>query len=64
MNKWDVAGFQIKKKLNKEKLLNIILNILKDKSDLIIKKTNLEKLNFKNSWNDENKKIKKIVNEN
>ena len=52
------------KKLNKEKLLNIILNILKDKSDLIIKKTNLEKLNFKNSWNDENKKIKKIVNEN
>ena len=50
--------------LNKEKLFNIILNILKDKSDLIVKKSNLEKLNFENSWNDVNQKLQKIINEN
>ncbi len=50
--------------LNKEKLLNIILNILKEKSELIIKKSNLEKLNYKNSWNNVNQKLQKIVNEN
>ena len=50
--------------LNKEKLLNIIVNILKDKSDLIVKKLNLEKLNYENSWNDVNQKLQKIVNEN
>ncbi len=50
--------------LNKEKLLNIILNILKNKSDLIVKKSNLEKLNFENSWNDVNQKLQKIINEN
>ncbi len=50
--------------LNKENLLNIILNILKNKSDLIEKKTNLEKLNFENSWNDINHKLQKIINEN
>ena len=50
--------------LNKEKLLNNILNILKDKSDLIVEKSNLEKLNFENSWNDVNQKLQKIINEN
>ena len=50
--------------LKKEKLSNIILNILKDKSDLIDKKSNLEKLNFENSWNDVNQKLQKIINEN
>jgi UDP-N-acetylglucosamine--N-acetylmuramyl-(pentapeptide) pyrophosphoryl-undecaprenol N-acetylglucosamine transferase len=52
------------KTLNKEKLLNILLNLLKDNSDLIVKKSNLEKLNYKNSWNDVNQKLKDIVNEN
>ena len=50
--------------LNKEKLLNVILNIIKEKSDLIVKKSNLEKLNYKNSWDDVNQKLQKIVNEN
>ena len=50
--------------LEKEKLLNVTLNILKDKSDLIDKKSNLEKLNFENSWNDVNQKLQKIINEN
>ena len=49
---------------SKEKLLNVLLNLLKDKSNLIVKKSNLEKLNYKNSWSDVNKKIKDIINEN
>ena len=52
------------KTLNKEKLLNILLNLLKDNSILIEKKTNLEKLNYKISWNDVNQKLKYIINEN
>ena len=50
--------------LNKENLLNIILNILNNKSDLTAKKMNLEKLNFENSWNDVNQKLQRVINEN
>ena len=52
------------KYLNKEKLLDILFKILDDKSDFISKKLNLKKLNYKNSWNDVNQKLKKILNEN
>ena len=52
------------KTLNKKKLLDILLNILDNKSDFINKKLNLKKLNYKNSWNDVNQKLKKIINEN
>ena len=50
--------------LNKEKLQNTLLNLLKDNSDLILKKSNLDKLNYKNSWKNVNQKLKEIVNEN
>ncbi len=50
--------------LNKEKLFEIISKILKKKSELNEKKKNLEKLNYKNSWNDINQKIMKTINEN
>ena len=52
------------KDLKKCKLLDILSNILDNKPDLMIKKLNLKKLNYKNSWNDTNQKIKKIINEN
>ena len=52
------------KTLNKEKLLDTLLKILDDKSEFIIKKSNLKKLNYNNSWNDVNQKLKKIINEN
>ena len=51
------------KTLNKEKLLNFIKNLLKDKTDLINKKTNLQQLNYENSWDYNNQKLKKIINE-
>ncbi len=52
------------KTLSKEKLINTLLNILNDNSDFINKKANLKKLNYQNSWNDVNQKLKEIINEN
>ncbi len=51
------------KKLNKVYLLNLILNLLKNKTDINEKKTNLQKLNYNNSWDNINKKLKEIINE-
>ena len=52
------------KTLNKEKLLDTLLKILENKSDFINKRSNLKKMNYKNSWNSVNQKLKKIINEN
>ena len=52
------------KNLNKEIFLDNLIKILENNSDFINKKTNLKKLNYKNSWNDVNQKLKKIINEN
>ena len=52
------------KNLNHEILTNLLLKIVKDKSEYINKKENLKKLNYQNSWNDINQKINKIINEN
>ena len=50
--------------LNKTKLLKILLDILEKKSDFQNKIANLEKLNYKNIWNDVNHKLQKVINEN
>ena len=52
------------KNLNKEKLLNFLSDILKEKTGLIEKKSNLKKLNYDNSWNTLSQKLQKIINEN
>ncbi len=52
------------KNFNNEKLFEILSNIFKNNSDFLSKKKNLEKINYQNSWNDVNQKIKKIINEN
>ena len=51
------------KRLNKVYLSNFILNLLKNKTDIINKKTNLQKLNYNNSWDYINKKFKVIIDE-
>ena len=51
-------------KMNNQKMKEILLSILKDKSDFNKKKTNLKKLNYHNNWNDVNQNLKKIINEN
>ena len=52
------------KKLTKESLSSLLLNILKNKNDLDAKISNLEKFNYENSWNNINQKIQRIINEN
>ena len=51
------------KRLNKVQLSNFIKNLLKDKTDFINKKINLQKLNYDNSWDNNNQKIKITINE-
>ena len=50
--------------LNKERLFNMISDILKNKSVLNTKRSNLEKFNYENSWNNINQKLQKIIYEN
>ena len=52
------------KTLEKKKFTNILSNILDDKSEYINMKKNIKKLNFQNSWNDVNQKLRGIINEN
>ncbi len=50
--------------INKEKMMNILSDVLSDNEDFFNKKKNLKKLNYQNSWNNVNQKIKKIIDEN
>ena len=50
--------------MSKQKMTEILLSILKDKSDYNKKKSNLKKLNYQNTWNDVNQNLKNIINEN
>ena len=43
---------------------NLMLDILKNDDDFIIKKNNLENLNYENTWNNVNQNLLKIINEN
>ncbi len=52
------------KRINKVELLNFIINLLKNKTDLINKKKNLQKLNNVNLWEHVNEKLKTVINEN
>ena len=52
------------KNFNSDNLEKFLKNILNDKSSYNIKKDNLKKLNFQNSWNNVNQKLLNIINEN
>lgn len=52
------------KNLNKENLINFLSKIINNSADLMHKKLSLKKLNYQNSWNDVNHKLKDIINEN
>jgi len=52
------------KTLNKEKLQNVLSKIIIKNSDFMVKKSNLKRLNYQNTWNDVNQKLKNIINEN
>ena len=49
---------------DKKKFEDLLLNILSNKDEILIKKNNLEKLNYQNSWNNVNQNLLNIINEN
>ena len=49
---------------DKIKFENLLLNILNNKNEIFLKKNNLEKLNYQNTWNNVNQNLLNIINEN
>ena len=49
---------------NEDKLTTLLLNIIKNKEDYLIKQNSLEKFSYKNNWNNINEKLKNFINEN
>jgi UDP-N-acetylglucosamine--N-acetylmuramyl-(pentapeptide) pyrophosphoryl-undecaprenol N-acetylglucosamine transferase len=49
---------------NKIKFEDLLLNILSNKKEILLKKNNLEKLNYQNTWNNVNQNLLNIINEN
>jgi len=49
---------------DKKKFEDLLLNILCNKDEILLKKNNLEKLNYQNTWNNVNQKLLNIINEN
>ena len=49
---------------DKIKFEDLLLNILKNKNEIFLKKNNLEKLNYQNTWNNVNQNLLNIINEN
>ena len=50
--------------LDKEKFEELLIDILLKKDEYFVKKNNLEKLNYQNTWNNVNQNLLKIINEN
>ena len=48
----------------REKLTEVLINILNNKNDYLRKIKNMENFNYKNTWNDINQKIIETINEN
>ena len=49
---------------DKKKFEDLLLNILCNKNEILLKKNNLEKLNYQNTWNNVNQNLLDILNEN
>ena len=49
---------------DKKKFEDLLLKILNNKDEILVKKNNLEKLNYQNTWNNVNQNLLNIINEN
>ena len=49
---------------DKKKFEDLLLKILSNKDEILVKKNNLEKLNYQNTWNNVNQNLLNIINEN
>ena len=54
----------IKQQFFEEKIEELIISIIQNKTDFLTKKENLKKLNYQNTWNNVNQKILNVLNEN
>ncbi len=52
------------KSFEKQKFEDLLVNIIKNKDEYLIKKKNLENLNYQNKWNNVNQNLLLILNEN
>ena len=52
------------KDFEKQNFEDLLLNIIKNKDEYLVKKKNLENLNFQNTWNNVNQNLLSILNEN
>ncbi len=52
------------KDFNKQIFEDLLLKIIKNKEEYLVKKNNLENLNFQNTWNNVNQNLLSILNEN
>ena len=57
---WIVEQSNFEKKIFED----LLLNILSNKDEILVKKNNLEKLNYQNTWNNVNQNLLNIINEN
>jgi UDP-N-acetylglucosamine--N-acetylmuramyl-(pentapeptide) pyrophosphoryl-undecaprenol N-acetylglucosamine transferase len=49
---------------DKKKFEELLINIINNKDEILVKKNNLEKLNYQNTWNNVNQNLLNIINEN
>ena len=49
---------------DKKKFEDLLINILSNKDEILVKKNNLERLNYQNTWNNVNQNLLNIINEN
>ena len=54
----------VKQQVFEEKIEELLMRIIQNKTDLLDKKENLKKLNYQNTWINVNQKILNIINEN
>ena len=54
----------LEQKSFEEKVEELLIDILQNKTDYLNKKENLKKLNYQNTWNNVNQKILDTINEN
>ena len=54
----------VKQQVFEEKIEELLMRIIQNKTDLLDKKENLKKLNYQNTWINVNEKILNIINEN
>ncbi|MDA7769957.1 UDP-N-acetylglucosamine--N-acetylmuramyl-(pentapeptide) pyrophosphoryl-undecaprenol N-acetylglucosamine transferase [Candidatus Pelagibacter sp.] len=50
--------------INEEILVNKLFNIIENKDEFLVKKTNMKNFSYQNTWNNINQKIISVINEN